>query len=112
MYNLRVRCAATTNYVAIRPHAIGGITMQQITTTVGHGIPTAIAIDHYGYVVPELDQAVAFLTDVLGFELLTLDDPIAFGDASFARWYHVHPRASARFAFLRYGPAIIEFTEC
>ena len=85
--------------------------MHEITTTAQRGIPTAISIDHYGYVVPDLDQAVAFFTDVLGFELLSLDDPIEFGDDSFARWYHVHPRASARFAFLRYGPAIIEFTE-
>ena len=85
--------------------------MHEIITATQLGIPTAIRIDHYGYVVPDLDQAVAFFTDVLGFELLSLDDPIAFGDDSLARWYHVHPRASARFAFLRYGGAIIEFTE-
>ncbi|HEU5103998.1 MAG TPA: VOC family protein [Roseiflexaceae bacterium] len=85
--------------------------MQEITTTTQRGIPTAINIDHYGYVVPDLDQAVAFFTDVLGFELLSLDDPITFSDDSLARWYHVHPRASARFAFVRYGPAIVELTE-
>jgi catechol 2,3-dioxygenase-like lactoylglutathione lyase family enzyme len=85
--------------------------MQEVTTVARCGIPTAITIDHYGYVVPDIAQAVAFFTDVLGFELLSLDDPIAFGDDSLARWYHVHPRASARFAFLRYGRAIIEFTE-
>jgi catechol 2,3-dioxygenase-like lactoylglutathione lyase family enzyme len=85
--------------------------MQEVTTVARRGIPTAITIDHYGYVVPDIAQAVAFFTDVLGFELLSLDDPIAFGDDSLARWYHVHPRASARFAFLRYGRAIIEFTE-
>jgi 2-epi-5-epi-valiolone epimerase len=85
--------------------------MQEITTVARRGIPTAVTIDHYGYVVPDLHQAVAFFTDVLGFELLSLDDPIEFGDDSFARWYHVHPRTSARFAFLRYGLAIIEFTE-
>src|SRR5262249_44613886 len=85
--------------------------MHEITTTARRGIPTAITIDHYGYVVPDLDQAVAFFTDVLGFELLSLDDPIAFGDDSFARWYDVHPRASARFAFLRYGGAVVELTE-
>jgi catechol 2,3-dioxygenase-like lactoylglutathione lyase family enzyme len=92
-------------------HALGGITVQEVTTVARCGIPTAITIDHYGYVVPDIAQAVAFFTDVLGFELLSLDDPIAFGDDSLARWYHVHPRASARFAFLRYGRAIIEFTE-
>jgi catechol 2,3-dioxygenase-like lactoylglutathione lyase family enzyme len=85
--------------------------MHEITTTATCGIPTTITIDHHGYVVPDLDQAVAFFTDVLGFELLSLDGPIAFGDDSFARWYHVHPRASARFAYLRYGHAIVELTE-
>lgn len=85
--------------------------MHEPTTTVQSGIPTAIAIDHYGYVVPDLDQAVAFFTDVLGFELLSLHDPIAFADNSFARWYDVHPRASVRFAFLRYAGAIIELAE-
>jgi catechol 2,3-dioxygenase-like lactoylglutathione lyase family enzyme len=85
--------------------------MQEIATTTQRGIPTAINIDHYGYIVPDLDQAVAFFTDALGFELLSLDDPIVFRDDSLARWYHVHPRASARFAFLRYGSAIIELTQ-
>jgi catechol 2,3-dioxygenase-like lactoylglutathione lyase family enzyme len=85
--------------------------MLEMTATAVRGIPTAIAIDHYGYVVPDLDQAVAFFTEVLGFELLSRDDPIAFADDSLARWYHVHPRASARFAFLRYGPVVIEFTQ-
>jgi catechol 2,3-dioxygenase-like lactoylglutathione lyase family enzyme len=75
------------------------------------GIPTAINIDHFGYVVPDIEQAVAFFVDVLGFELLSLDAPIAFSDDSFARWYRVHPRASARFAYLRYGRAVVEFTE-
>ena len=89
----------------------GGITMQEITTTTQRGIPTAVSIDHYGYVVPDLDQAVAFFTNVLGFALLSLDDPITFSDDSLARWYHVHPRASARFAFLGYGPAIVELTQ-
>jgi catechol 2,3-dioxygenase-like lactoylglutathione lyase family enzyme len=82
--------------------------MHEITMTARRGIPTTINIDHYGYVVPDLDQAVAFFTDVLGFDLLSLDDPIEFPDDSLARWYHVHPRASVRFAFVRYGRAIIE----
>jgi catechol 2,3-dioxygenase-like lactoylglutathione lyase family enzyme len=85
--------------------------MQTITTTARRGIPTAINIDHYGYVVPDIDQAVAFFIDVLGFELLSLDAPIEFRDDSLARWYHVHPRASVRFAFVRYGHAVIELVE-
>lgn len=86
--------------------------MQSIAATGRRGIPTAIRIDHFGYVVPDLAQAVAFFVDALGFEPLSLDDaPTAFGDDSLARWYHVHPRAAARFAFLRYGEAIVELTE-
>ncbi len=85
--------------------------MLDMTATAARGIPTAIAIDHYGYVVPDLDEAAGFFTEVLGFELLSLDDPIAFADDRLARWYRVHPRASARFAFLRFGAAVIELTE-
>jgi|tagenome__1003787_1003787.scaffolds.fasta_scaffold19345155_2 catechol 2,3-dioxygenase-like lactoylglutathione lyase family enzyme len=33
-------------------------------------IPTASAIDHVGFNVPDLDQAVAFFTKVLGFTLV------------------------------------------
>ncbi len=85
--------------------------MHESTPPAPRGIPTATALDHYGYVVPDLEQAVAFFTQVLGFELVSLDDPIAFPDDRFARWYHVHPRASARFAFVRYGRDTIELTE-
>src|SRR5689334_1643653 len=87
------------------------MTAHQTTMTARRGIPTAITLDHVGYVVPDIEQAVAFFVDVLGFELLSLDDPIAFPDDSFARWYRVHPRAAARFAYLRYGNAVVEFTE-
>ena len=85
--------------------------MHAIATTPPRGIPTAITIDHYGYVVPDVEQAVEFFTRVLGFELVSLDEPLAFPDDRLARWYHVHPRASARFAFVRYGRATIELTE-
>ncbi|HEY0738258.1 MAG TPA: VOC family protein [Herpetosiphonaceae bacterium] len=86
--------------------------MHEIETTALQGIPTAIRLDHYGYVVPDLDQAVAFFTQVLGFELISLDhQPLAFSDDRLARWYNVHPRASARFAFVRYGRDTVELTE-
>ena len=86
--------------------------MHAIETIVRPGIPSAIRLDHYGYVVPDLAQAVAFFTEVLGFELVSLDNtPLAFSDDRLARWYNVHPRATARFAFLRYGQDIVELTE-
>lgn len=34
------------------------------------GIPTASAVDHAGYNVPDLDAAIAFFTGVLGFTLV------------------------------------------
>lgn len=33
-------------------------------------IPTASAVDHVGFNVPDLDQAISFFTEVLGFTLL------------------------------------------
>lgn len=33
-------------------------------------VPTASAIDHVGFNVPDLDQAIAFFTDALGFTLV------------------------------------------
>ncbi len=85
--------------------------MYESATPATRGIPTASSIDHVGYSVPDLEQAVDFFTRVLGFELVLLDDPIAYPDDRLARWYGVHPRASARFAFLRYGGTTIELTE-
>jgi catechol 2,3-dioxygenase-like lactoylglutathione lyase family enzyme len=80
--------------------------------TATRGIPTTITLDHYGYTVPDLDQAVDFFTRVLGFDLVSLDkQPIAFADDRLARWYGVNPRASVRFAFVRFDGATIEFTE-
>lgn len=85
--------------------------MHENVTTTARGIPTAINIDHYGYVVPDVEQAVDFFTRVLGFDLVSLDDPIAFPDDRLARWYNVDPRATARFAFVRYGRDTIELVE-
>jgi catechol 2,3-dioxygenase-like lactoylglutathione lyase family enzyme len=85
--------------------------MNASATTSTRGIPTATTIDHYGYVVTDVEQAVDFFTSVLGFELVSRADPIAFPDDRLARWYGVHPRASARFAFVRFGGQTIEFTE-
>lgn len=85
--------------------------MDTRATTAARGIPTAITIDHYGYVVPDVEQAVDFFTRVLGFDLVSLDDPIAYTDDRLARWYDVDPRSTARFAFVRYGAHTIELTE-
>lgn len=41
-----------------------------LNNTPAAGIPTARAVDHVGYNVPDLDAGIAFFTDVLGFTLL------------------------------------------
>lgn len=78
------------------------------------GIPSATNIDHAGYTVPNLDEAVAFFTDVLGCDLLYKAGP--YEDAasdSLVRILNVHPRASVRLAVLRCGPTnnieLVEF---
>jgi catechol 2,3-dioxygenase-like lactoylglutathione lyase family enzyme len=79
------------------------------------GIPSATTIDDVGYTVPNLDEAVAFFTDVLGFEVASRhEDPVEFPeDDRMTRWFGVHPRASVRrYAFLRRGAAsTIELVE-
>lgn len=42
-------------------------------------IPTAIAIDHVAYNVPDIEQAVAFFTTVLGCDVLDRLGPRPFG---------------------------------
>ena len=75
------------------------------------GIPTTTAIDHFGYVVPNMEQAIGFFTEVLGFELLSLDGPFTDDGDRVARWWGVHRRAAGWFAYLRYGAAVVELTQ-
>ena len=84
--------------------------MHARTTPPPRGLPTPITLAHSGSVVPAVEQAVAFFTSVLGGEFVSLDAPLVCSDDRRARWYHVHPRASARFAFVRCGHAPIERT--
>lgn len=80
-------------------------------TTTTPGIPTATVIDHFGYVVPNIEPAIQFFTEVLGFELLSLDGPFTDDGDRVARWWGVHPRAAGWFAYLRYGSAVVELTQ-
>ncbi|MCC6705332.1 MAG: VOC family protein [Thermomicrobiales bacterium] len=68
-------------------------------------------IDHVGYVVSDLDQAIRFAIEVLGFELVperagTLG--AADGD-TMSRRFGVPDRATASFRFVRAGNAPVEF---
>lgn len=69
-------------------------------------IPGARAIDHAGFTVPDLEQAVAFFTDVLGAAVLWRVAPIAGpGSGEVMRdGLNADPRASVRIAMLRLGP--------
>jgi catechol 2,3-dioxygenase-like lactoylglutathione lyase family enzyme len=78
------------------------------------GIPTARNIDHAGYTVPDLDQAIDFFTTVLGCELLYQAGP--YGEPE-PNWMQAHLNASpggkVRLALLRCGPVnnieLVEF---
>lgn len=75
-------------------------------------IGRAVAVDHVGYVVNDLDAAVAFFIDELGFRDLgrraeLRDDQ---GYAMMAR-YDVNPRAVGRYAFIGVGDDMVEFLE-
>lgn len=79
----------------------------------GRGIPSATNVDHAGYTVPDLAQAVQFFTDVLGGELLYQAGP--YEDPSGKMMVDslaVDPRTSVRLALLRCGPsANVELVE-
>jgi catechol 2,3-dioxygenase-like lactoylglutathione lyase family enzyme len=71
----------------------------------GRGVPTARSVDHVGFTVPDLDEAVRFFVHVLGCDLLYrtrgFSDPV--GDWM-TRHYGAHPRARLETAMLRCGP--------
>ncbi|WP_371244269.1 VOC family protein [Streptomyces pimonensis] len=69
------------------------------------GLPTARAVDHYGFTVSRLDEAVAFFTDVLGGELCYREGPVEDSRGDWmTRKLGVHPRARAHVALVRLGP--------
>ena len=59
------------------------------------GIPTATTIDHVAFTVPDLDQAVAFFTTVLGCVVLRRAGPNPTDR-------YVHPAGHLHLALLRY----------
>ena len=68
------------------------------------GIPGLSRVDHIGFTVPDLDQAHAFLVDVLGCEYLYRLGPFASDDDWMAEHLAVDPRAVMReLRFYRLG---------
>lgn len=79
------------------------------------GMSTARNVDHVGFSVPDLNQAVAFFVDTLGAQVLMTGGPWSDPKGgSFARVLGVDPAASIRVAMLRVGPVtsveLVEFT--
>src|SRR5262245_33231130 len=77
------------------------------TRSRARGIPTACSVDHVGFTVPDLDEAVEFFTRILGCDRLYRTGPLfdsAGGDWMF-RHFGVHAGAKLRTAMLRCGPA-------
>ena len=65
-------------------------------SALGHGLPGLTGLDHVGLTVPDIDEATAFLVDVLGFEYLYSLGPLA-DDGDWMRTHlNVHPRAVAQ----------------
>lgn len=78
-------------------------------------IPTARYVDHAGYTVPNLDEAVRFFVEALGASLLYAAGPYHRpGTDYMPTRLGVSPEASVRLAVLRLGAALnlelVEFT--
>jgi catechol 2,3-dioxygenase-like lactoylglutathione lyase family enzyme len=76
------------------------------------GIPTARAVDHYAFTVPDLDAAVTLFTEAFGARLCYREGPIEHPDNDWMeRKLGVHPRASARIALMRFAGSNLEIFE-
>jgi catechol 2,3-dioxygenase-like lactoylglutathione lyase family enzyme len=60
------------------------------------GIPGLRRLDHVGFTVPDLEQASAFLVDVLGCEYLYSPGPFQSEDDWMSEHLNVHPRTVMR----------------
>lgn len=93
----------------------GGAVAAPSVRVAASGLPTARNVDHVGFSVPDLDQAVAFFTDVLGAQVLMTGGPWSDPQGgSFARVLGVDRAASIKVAMLRLGPVtsieLVQFT--
>jgi catechol 2,3-dioxygenase-like lactoylglutathione lyase family enzyme len=65
---------------------------------------SAYTVDHTGFTVPDLDQAIEFFVDVLGCELSYQEGPFdAADDDTMLSLLGVHPNSRLRAATLRLG---------
>jgi glyoxylase I family protein len=76
------------------------------------GLPGLRRVDHIGFTVPDLEEARAFLVDVLGCEYLYSLGPFRDDGDWMAEHLNVHPRATMRNCFFRVGDqAVFEVFE-
>ena len=79
--------------------------MQTRQREVTRGIPTATNVDHVGWTVADLDEAVTFCVDVLGGQELFRAGPFADPEGQWmTTQFDVHPRATTTVAMVRLGP--------
>ena len=74
-------------------------------------LPGMTGVDHIGFTVPDLEEATAFLVDVLGCEYLYSLGPFVHEDTDWmAEHLNCHPRTVMRrnSFFRRGGQAILE----
>lgn len=77
-------------------------------TTPGR-VPGIAGLHHVGFGVPDVEAAVALFTEVLGFTVVSRGGPLhSDTDDHMTRVFGVHPRASARMAFVRRGTLTLE----
>jgi hypothetical protein len=67
--------------------------------------------DRAGYVVPDLDAAVDFFTNTLGFDLVSQTGPVQASDDQINRVYAMPERAVGRMALVQSGNVMIELLE-
>ncbi|GJH14535.1 VOC family protein [Caballeronia novacaledonica] len=70
----------------------------------GAGMPGLRGLDHVGFTVPDIDEAVDFFVNVIGCEPFYELGPFEFADDWMSRQLNVHPRAvMKKLKFLRCG---------
>ncbi len=72
-------------------------------------VPGLAGLHHVGFGVPDVDAAVRLFTEVFGFAVVSRGGPLQSDtDDRMTRVFGVHPRSSARMAFVRLGTLTIE----
>lgn len=66
------------------------------------GLPTATTIDHLGFTVPDLPEAIGFF-ESLGFKLMYDEGPYKDEGDALRRQVDVDPKAQYKLAMLRFG---------